>query len=301
MPAPLLFGGCKCGRNAIAADYQFVEAFVNFNLGYIAVLQPPFSGQTYPVVQSAGNFFSFPNTTNFPPVVYLQAVGALSDSVTGQQYSTEYDTYDKFGNFTVSFDGPTPQQYAAQTGHGTITNWSLTQPWTYQQAVADSVALLEAVTLLSPGTVYPGGLRLAYGSEAIAFPGAQQQLYIGWTPAQAVVIAGAIVGYAGGSATPIIYTATGCPVLVRPPFTTAFAANGAIVVESGNGIINPVVFASKMAVRTPTSLLTQSTTIFAPGSPFSNYTNSAPTNAYPPGEYILDPASVGNYGSLSIA
>lgn len=301
MPAPLLFGGCKCGRNAIAADYQFVEAFVYFNVGYTAFLQPPFSGQAYPVVQSAGDFFSFPNTTNFPAVVYLQAVGALTDSVTGQQYSTEFDTWDKYGNFTVTYDGPTPQQYAAQTGHGTITTWSLAQPWTYQQAVADAVALLGAVSLLSPGTIYPGGLRLSYASEAIAYPGAQQQLYIGWTPAQAVVVAGAIVGYAGGSATPIIYTALGCPVTVRPPLTTAFAANGAIVVEGGSGIINPVVFASKMAVRTPSALLNQSTTVFAPGSPFSSYTNNAPTNAYPPGEYILDPGTVGSYGSISIA
>ncbi|MDE2019410.1 MAG: hypothetical protein KGJ13_03615 [Patescibacteria group bacterium] len=294
MPAPLLFGGCKCGRNAIAADYQFVEAFVYFNVGFTSVIPGPYPPGNS--IISAGDFFSFGNVTNFPPVVYLQGVGKCYDNLTGAFVGTQYQTFDKFGNITYSSD-PSP----ISSPNGFYVIWSLAQPWTYQQAVADAVSLLEAVSLLSPGTVYPGGLRLAYGSEAIAYPGAQQQLYIGWTPAQAVVVGGAIVGYAGGSATPIIYSAAGCPVIVRPPFTSAFAANGAIVVEGGSGIINPAIFASKMATRTPTALLNQSTTIFTPGSPFSSYTNNAPTNAFPPGEYILDPGTVGGYGSISIA
>jgi hypothetical protein len=280
-------------------------------MGYFGVT-PLVQETGYPIPQNTAignNISAFPNTTNIPATIYLQATENFFDEYSGVQFGAGTTTYDIYGNWNYAVSGQSPQQYYAATGHGYLSQWTVQNPYTWAQAAANAIALLGSVTLLSPGKVYqafysynggtefagPRPVNFCYGSEASAFANPTQVLIVTYTGPTPVLggLAG-IIAEQGGSATPVFYT-DGGELIPTPAIGIPSAQNGNYVIYGYNPTITGQCFASACAVRTPNALLSETTATFTPGSPIVGAGNTQPINM-PAGEYIFTPGEVPGFG-----
>lgn len=313
-----MFGGCGCGRNVTGgSDYQQVVALMSYNMGYVGI-SPLIQSVGYPVPTNtviSNNGWGFPNTTQIPDTIYLQATVTYFDEYTGVEFGTQTTTFDIYGDYVITTTGQTPAQHAAAGGGGALTQWAVSQPYTWAACTANAVALLAQVQLLSPASVYqafystnggtefagPRPVNLCYASEASAFANPTQLLILAYTGPVSNGSGGGVLQMFTDGGDFIAYQQLGIPN----------AQNGNYVIAGYDPGITGYCIASKCAVRSPTAFLSETISLFTLG--LNNiifdglYIDNCPITGpvvltqplnppMPPGEYIFTPGEVGGFG-----
>ena len=211
----LLFGQCGC-CGGLYSEAQSAYAFVPYWMG-----MEKLTGRGSGVSNRLATAF----VSSFPQLVYLTYTEVITLS-TGET-ATAITSYDIYGKLTTTTD-PSYNTLSLSVGsfvsYGTTTdtintiNYSngtvvvtLTDPYSYADAVSNALKLLDQIALLNPARIYTiapygssyysgGPIHFCYGSEASAYPGQRTTniLYVSWDINGNPVFA--IDGYGNGTA-----------------------------------------------------------------------------------------------------
>ncbi len=313
----LLFGQCGC-CGGLYSEAQSAYAFVPYWMG-----MEKLTGRGSGVSNRLATAF----VSSFPQLVYLTYTEVITLS-TGET-ATAITSYDIYGKLTTTTD-PSYNTLSLSVGsfvsYGTTTdtintiNYSngtvvvtLTDPYSYADAVSNALKLLDQIALLNPARIYTiapygssyysgGPIHFCYGSEASAYPGQRTTniLYVSWDINGNPVFA--IDGYGNGTAigssTPGGAGVFGwndgeaVPSAMNGFITTSSHTYGGSV--TGN-YMDVFVVVKKQAVRSPTgyirrddNLANLSTGKFVAGIPAPVTINA--------GENLFYPSDVPGYG-----
>ena len=275
------------------------------------------TGNGSSVINPLANSFA----DHFPQLVYLTYTEVLN--VNGQPPVTEVDSQDIYGKLTSTgnITGDMRSALGSFVGYGTITDTlnemnyqngslvvTLSDPYSYADAVSNALKLLDQIDLLNPARLYTiapsvlSPVHFCYGSEAAAYPGQRTTniLYVSWDINGQPVFA--IDGYGYGSAiggsTPFGAGVFGwndgeaVPSAMNGFITTSWHTYGGSVSEN---FMDVFVVVKKQAVRSPTgyirrddNLANLSTGKFVAGIPAPVTINA--------GENLFYPSDVPGYG-----
>ena len=177
----ILFGQCGC-CGGLSGEAQTVYAMVPFWMGYPGIGK---EGINSLWSNPLANF----SARHFPQRVYMTCTEVLTSPAGTARDITSFDiyggitetvdpNYDDVRNFLgdfVGYDNPDPLTSSTLYTNG---SWSVTlsNPWTYQQAVLLALDLLAKADLLNPDRAYiddpnnPGNpIHFCYNSEAAAY------------------------------------------------------------------------------------------------------------------------------------
>jgi hypothetical protein len=284
-----LFGPCSCCRAGVFFENQAAYAYVPYWFGYVGLSISDYTGN--PLDNS------FPG--NFPQLVYLTFTKTVN--VNGYSPAFEVSSFDIYGKYTY-----TPPVGGFQGNLGSPVHWgnvsetvyevvyqngsvvmTLSNPYSYAEAVSNALKLLDKIDLLNPDRIYTlangAQKHFCYGSEAVAYPaGASTNLlYVSWDINGNPVFAINDYGY-------------GQTEQVAP---ASSAMNGFFVSSwhSGGSYMDGFAVVKKTAVRNPTGYIRRddcladlSTGQFAYGPPAPVTINA--------GENLFYPSDVPGYG-----
>lgn len=274
----MLFGVCGC-CGGLTYESQSVKATVRYNFGWEIVKHLDWDGTPLPdaivpmrlASQSTGMHSPYIWTpgvegSGVPASVFLTRTTKYYDGSTGALVNTYVEQYDAYGKLTTIGWAGWPDYVAWRESEQTLSD-----PYTYAQAVDLCKQLLALVTLLNPSAAYQladgGTVHLCYPSEAAAYS-------------------------TSCSGLALTYDEDGKVVIVVDPVGGGVAANGLMYIDLiYSGIPTGLAVCIKSALRHPAPLLSR---MFLPLKyPYlSGGASPYVPIRFDPGEHIFDPSDV---------